>query len=557
MMKNLLRVSALAAMLFCLFPLKTGNGEDNPLKPLSEQAVKYFKAASMTVTGVKKGSITLEKTTDSELTVGSRLEVFRPGETFYHPVTNEPLGRFEKPIGTAEIASKTAASYEAVVLNGTPVKGDTVRITGSKIRALFYQTKKMDWFLGDAYYRELKNTQRFELVDTPLDDEDIVKLTEEGKRLQTEVLILVDSVVENDKKYLRQRFFWIKDGKELLSGKSLYTDAYLEQLASSSDFFVASISEPMLTITLPMSSELIAIGDLNGDGEEEILIGHGSDVTVYKPGVDLRKLWELKGNRLGDNLYMDVFKTATKGLVVISTLLSDGVHSYIFELTGNDFTEVWHSKGFLRVVKDTLYYQAWSVYDAFGGKVEIMKYDGKFSKAGELKLPKGVNIYDFAIIEDSDKKERFVFYYDKDDHINLEDSQGAKIYRSKRNMGGFLNENKKPTSTVTTDTGNWHVSDKLYATGRKVTAVKRVPVTPTTPSLGFKNSYIMSYRYGGLSIEEDVLINDVSGTILDYAFYKDKVYVLARPMMGIKLSNILKGENPLISTLYVYSIIKF
>ncbi len=556
-MKNLLKVSALVFVVFCLFPLKYVNGEDNPLKPLSEQAVKYFKSASLTITGVTKASITLERAADSELAVGSRLEIFRPGETFYHPVTNEPLGRFEKPVGTAEVISKTTGSYVAVVLSGTPLKGDIVRITKSKIRALFYQAKKMDWFLGDAYYRELRDTQRFELIDTPLDDDDIVKLTAEAGRLQTEVLIFVDSVVEQDKKYLRQRFFWTKDGKELLSGKSLFTDAYLDQLASVSDFFVASISEPMLTFTLPMSSELIAIGDLNGDGTEEILIGHGSDITVYKPGVDLLKLWEYDGKRLGENFYMDVLKTETKGLVVISTLVSDGAHSYVYELNGNDFRELWHSKGFLRVIKDTLYYQSWSYYDGYEGNVQTMKYDGKFNKTGDLKLPKGVNIYDFAILEDVDKKERVVFFYDKDNHINLVDSQGVRIYRSKNDMGGYNKEYKKATATSITDTGNWHVSDKLYMTGRKVTAVKRVPITSTTTSLGFKESSVISYRYGGLSLEENVLIGDVSGTILDYAIYKDKVYVLSRPVLGIKAANILKGENPLISILYVYSLIKF
>lgn len=120
MMKNLLKLSALTLLMFCLFPQRGGNGEENPLVPLSEQAVKYFKAASLTITKVAQTSVTLTKESGSELTVGARLDIFRPGEQFYHPVTKEPLGRFEKHIGTAEIKSATDASYEAAIIDGTP-----------------------------------------------------------------------------------------------------------------------------------------------------------------------------------------------------------------------------------------------------------------------------------------------------------------------------------------------------------------------------------------------------------------------------------------------------
>lgn len=556
-MKNLLKLSALTLLLFCLFPQRNGNGEDNPLTPLSDQAVKYFKSASLTITDVKQASMTLTRESGSELAAGSRLDIFRPGEQFYHPVTKEPLGRFEKHIGTAEIKSMSDTTFEASIIDGTPQKDDIARITKSKIRALYYQTKKMDWFLGDAYFRQLRDTQRFELIDTPLADDEIGKLTEEAKRLQAEVLIVVDSVTEKDEKYLSQRIFWVKDGKELLAGKSKYTDAYVEKLASAADLFIASMSTPVITYTLPKSSEFITTGDVKGDGQVEILIGHGSDVTVYQPGVDLHKLWELHDSKLGENLYLDVFKTDTKGLVVISSLLRDGVHSYVYELRDNDFHEVWHTQGFLRVIKNSLYYQAYSHLSGFDGQVEKINYDGTFTITGQpLKLPKGVNLYDFAIIEDTEKNEQLTLYYSKDNYINLVDSNGVSTFRSKRNMGGFTKEYKNAQSILMVDGGNWYVSDKLTASGSRVTAIKRIPLTSTVRTLGYKESDLISYRYVGLTLEEDVLAN-VGGSILDYTIYKDKVYVLAKPFLGLKLSNILKGDNPLVSTLYVYSIIKY
>jgi hypothetical protein len=55
-------------------------------------------------------------------------------------------------------------------------------------------------------------------------------------------------------------------------------------------------------------------------------------------------------------------------------------------------------------------------------------------------------------------------------------------------------------------------------------------------------------------MEEGVLVDNIKGTLLDYVVAGDKIIVLASPIMGIKFENILKGENPLGSVLYIYSV---
>jgi hypothetical protein len=72
--------------------------------------------------------------------------------------------------------------------------------------------------------------------------------------------------------------------------------------------------------------------------------------------------------------------------------------------------------------------------------------------------------------------------------------------------------------------------------------------------MGYKNSRISSYWWNGFSMEERSFIEDVPGTLLDYALAGDKVIVLTSPFLGIKFENILKGENPLGSALYIYSV---
>jgi hypothetical protein len=71
-------------------------------------------------------------------------------------------------------------------------------------------------------------------------------------------------------------------------------------------------------------------------------------------------------------------------------------------------------------------------------------------------------------------------------------------------------------------------------------------------SLGFQKSRIMTLWWNGLSMEESVLIDNIKSTLVDYAVTGDEIMVLATPLFGIKAGNILRGENPLKTELYIY-----
>jgi hypothetical protein len=49
-------------------------------------------------------------------------------------------------------------------------------------------------------------------------------------------------------------------------------------------------------------------------------------------------------------------------------------------------------------------------------------------------------------------------------------------------------------------------------------------------------------------------VDDIKGTLLDYAVAGDNIIVLSSPFLGIKFENILKGENPLGTELSIYSV---
>jgi hypothetical protein len=55
-------------------------------------------------------------------------------------------------------------------------------------------------------------------------------------------------------------------------------------------------------------------------------------------------------------------------------------------------------------------------------------------------------------------------------------------------------------------------------------------------------------------MEESALVEGIPGAVQDYALAGDKLIVLSKPLFGIKFRNIMKGESPLGTMLYIYSL---
>jgi hypothetical protein len=136
--------------------------------------------------------------------------------------------------------------------------------------------------------------------------------------------------------------------------------------------------------------------------------------------------------------------------------------------------------------------------------------------------------------------------YDKD----------LRLWRSKTDIGGFLISFKKSSPTLLVERGEWSIKDRFFLRNREVLLVKRIPLLEMAKGVGYKRSQIKNLWWNGVSMEEGVLIDNIKGSILDYAVVGDKILVLVSPTFGfgIKPENILKGESPLGSTLYIYSI---
>jgi hypothetical protein len=509
--------------------------------------------------------------TKDALKAGMRLRVLREGQPFIHPITKEFLGKVESAVGKIEIKDVQPGSHAGVIVEGEAREGDKVRISETKIKMMFCQDKTTDWYLADEYYRTLKQTERIEMIDTALETSDASEVIKEAKKLGAEVALLLTSRPATKGTSMRQQLFWISDGSPFIDMEREVDVAYAKELKFGEELFSPQAGEALLMYDLPFDAERMVAGDFDADGKQEIGLSAGNTVNIYIPAVDMQHLWEVKSPATDDHLWVDSIDRNRNGkdeLIITSmrsgTVLSDSdelierseggkVVSYIYEYDGSAFKELWRGNYFLRRQGNDLLAQAYSEDEGFAGDVFAMNWDGDYKVGEKVALPPGIALYDFVIFLGA-KNEKMVFAYDQDGFLNLYNEQGIRTWRSTKSTGGFRTGFKKKSTVSYIDKGEWTVKDRLISRKKEVLVAERIPLAKMVKGIGHKNSRIKNYWWNGFSMEKSILIDDINGTILDYALVGDKLIVLTSPLFGIKFDKILKGENPLITVLYIYSI---
>lgn len=554
---KIIKISALFSLLFALCSSAIVYADDTPLHKMRDEVISYFKPMTGKVTMVEGKKVVFTLGAKDNVKTGMRFSILREGIPFIHPVTKEPLGKLESSIGKLEVKEVGPDQSTGYIITGDAKEGDKIRISESKVSMLFCQSNDIDWYVADSLYRVLKETGRFNMIDTDIETDNPSKVIEEAKKLKAEVALLVTAKAGESGTLLTQRLFWANDSMKFSEMEAKVDVAYAKKLRFGEELFISQTGEAWLQFDMPYGARFITIGDIDGDGKQEILLSTGKDIRVYTPGIDLQPALggvQIKGYGSDDHLWVDTIDLNKNGRdeVIITSLSGEDVTSYIYELRGTEFILLYKGNFFLRRLENRLIAQEYSKAEGFDGDVFSIVWDGEYKKGDRIKLPKGVNIYDFVYVDDPHTG-RVILAYDEDGFLNTYNEKGIRIWRSKTDMGGFLTTFKKAAPTVMIDRGKWSIKDKLLLRNREVLFVKRVPLFEMAKGLGYKSSQIKNLWWNGLSMEESVLIDDIRGSVIDYAVAGDKIIVLASPMFGIKHENILKGENPLRTMLYIYS----
>jgi hypothetical protein len=558
-----LRKNAWIAIIFCAMCVLAGRpaSADEPapqLVQMKDTLSAIFKPMEGKVLSSTDSTLTASFANSEGLQRGMRFRVLRQGAEFVHPVTGEPIGRVEQVMGMAEITNapitNATAAFKLVEGHGRP--GDVVRISDSRVRILFYQLANVNWALSEEYFDILRDSGRFELLTTSYTNE--ADAVTEGKKQSAEAVLVLSQDRNGEEAVLSQKLLWVPGGGQVLASSAHIAPALYHDITLGEDVFTVKEKETAIRFKVPFGAEHLLMADLAGNGKQELLLDVNGSVRVYEISSALLEPafggQDIVTKTSGQIIRMDRVRLEDRDGVIITSFDGHELDTSVFALVSGKFKELSKIRNIaFREVEGSLYAQK---FDSGRGFIDslygVRLADGKLQETGQklLNLPPGVNIFDFSFMRADGRN--YTIAYDDAGYLNVYDEKGVRLWRSEKDMGGFVTTFKKESSEVMLDRGEWSAKDRLTVAGKEVVVIERNRLFSKAGGLGFSSSGIKVYRWNGASMEERTLVDNMSGTIYDYAPAKDNILVLASPLMGLELKNIFQGRSPVVRMVYIY-----
>ncbi len=537
---------------FLLLTPKTYAESDYFFK-FKETLLSYFPIIEGKVIKLENNEVILDRGSKDGIKHGQRVIIFEETAPLIHPVTRQVIGKSEKIVGSAEIISVDEKSSRAIILEGSNnLPKDTTllfKIPKSKIKILFAQGN-VEWAVGEAYYRELKNTDRFELLDAPVNTSDLESLFKEQKN--ADILLLLKSSKQNGSLKLTQEIYWVKDKKFLLNSEIELNQTAIGELRKKYASLIVPEGHTLLSFRLARSVNRVATGNFDGKSQNQILVASNSEISLYTLDVDLK----LKSNYEipvgGDILWFDTGDIDKDGKdeIVITVKNNDRVLSSIIKWSEGAFKEISRLNDvFLRILDGNLIAQAYSSSYGFDGDIfYILPKKTGYQKLHTFKLPVKANIYDFYVFDNA------VFKWEDNGSLAVYNNQGIPVWRSRETFG-IGQQYEKKTGIATLTLGKWKIQSRIKPLSNGVVVIEKKPL------LGFVNASVLGYRssklqllqWTGIGVEQNDITEEMAGEILDYAIAVDKLYVLVQSPFGFNPKRLLQGESPFETMLHILS----
>ncbi len=535
----------------------------NSVYKIRDSVLSYFYPVSGTVLSVEKSVVRVKFQTDKKLNEGMRLSVLREGRPFYHPVTKELVSKSELFAGKLEIQGYDKGVYLCRAVKGAPEAGDIVRITSSKVKLAFFQHKQTDWTVSEVFYNSLRESGRFALIDAYSKTFDPKEISEIAKGLGADAALMLSSSSKEGSVFLDVKLIWTEDARVFAQLQEPIGADLLKALKAEEGLLTVATpkGEPWGRHELP-SGRFIAMGDVDGNGKRELVVSDGATIKIYEYQEEPKEIWSVKGSPQEEHVSLDVLDVNNNGkaeIFVTSMRGEDTVSSYVLEYSPEEGYRKILDKlpYFFRVMGKTLLMQEFSRNEQFSGDVyEAVWQSGKYQKSKALKiLPDGVNIYGFTFIDWNDKGQPQVLAFDDKGYLNLYKDR-VLIWSSKESYGESDISFKRETHSLINPQEKWFVKGRLITIktqrGQEALIVKKSPFLAKVPGLGYKSADIYSVWWDGGMMDENLILQDVRGTVTDYWLEGKTLLLIVRPgLMGL-LSNTLTGEFSRKSILYYY-----
>lgn len=490
---------------------------------------------------------------------GMRMGVLRRGQPFTHPITGQVVGAAETRVGTVEVLGAGEASGSLKVVHGEALAGDVVRIPSLRVRVLFFQSEDFDWDLSEEYYFWLKSSTRFDVIDTAPAAASDAEVAARARSLDAEIAIKLEPIAMSPRPRFLQKVIWAEDGSLLLSREISVTEASYKTAKLGEEYFKPGAGIGMTEITIPYSVDLMALGDLDCDGSDEMVLSAGSSLLIYKADATLnpwlggREPQQIAGQKNKRFIWLDLADLDSDGCAeVIATARGerDDIESYVYKRkSGAEFDLIWKAGYFVRALNGALIGQRFDGFNV-GYRAEPFLVDIKSdpSEGAQLALPvKGVGLYGFIPLGEAGQA-RFYAAYDASNKLALYDSSGMLLWSSPESLG-------RPARFFTHGEGgtarNWSVPDRLIYTGARALSISKTFWAESAKGLGVKSSNIMGLSEPGASPSFEPAIKDVPDEVLDMGISKGMLFVLSNSY-SMSFENLIKGRTLFRTKLFIY-----
>lgn len=205
------------------------------------------------------------------------------------------------------------------------------------------------------------------------------------------------------------------------------------------------------------------VGDVDGDGNNEIVFIDKNTVYVYKwQKGTFFQFKTVKGSWAPNYIYVSVADLDGNGRaeIYLSSLSAVNVSSLVLEWDGAKFKTIasW-LKWLMRVVDvpgkgKTLVGQERMPDGGYSGDVYVLKREGNgFSAVEPLKLPRVGNVFNFVLADLDGKGNIYTTLLDPYEYLRVYDPKGEEVWKSGEYFGGSLTymvKNERPGTGDTT-----------------------------------------------------------------------------------------------------------